>query len=131
MLAFVIEGLFILGERSQARDLYPLARELVDTGAVVLWPIFRFTQTIAGIAAAAASQWDAAEDHFHSALQQTESVPHRLEQAEIHCFHAMMLIDRSARGNRERARGLLGEARETYGRIGMPRHIEIADALLG
>ena len=54
MLALVIEGLFILGEKSEAEQLYPLVRELVDTGAVVLWPIFRFTQTIAGMAAAAA-----------------------------------------------------------------------------
>jgi hypothetical protein len=39
MLALVIEGLVILGERSQAAELYPLVCELVDTGAVLLWPI--------------------------------------------------------------------------------------------
>ena len=130
MLALVIEGLVILGEHSQAGQLYPLARELVDTGAVVLWPIFRFTQTIAGIAAAAAHQWEAAEDHFQTAMQQAESFPHRLEQAEIRRFHAMMLMDRAAPGDREKARGLLVEALETYTQIGMPRHIEIARTLL-
>jgi tetratricopeptide (TPR) repeat protein len=129
MLALVIEGLVILGENSQAAQLYPLARELVDTGAVVLWPIFRFPQTIAGMAAAAARQWEAAEAHFRTALKQAESVPHRLEQAEIRRFHAMMLLDRSAPGDREEARRLLSEARETYTRIGMPRHVEITDAL--
>src|ERR1700675_5038866 len=82
MLAFVVEGLFILGEKSEAGQLYPLVRELIDTGTVVLWPIFRFTQTVAGIAAAAARQWKAAEDHFQTAMQQAESIPHRLEQAE-------------------------------------------------
>jgi hypothetical protein len=35
-----------------------------------------------------------AEDHFQIALRQAESFPHRLEQAEIRRFHAMMLIDR-------------------------------------
>jgi tetratricopeptide (TPR) repeat protein len=130
MLALVIEGLFILGEHSQAQELYPLARELVDTGAVALWPIFRFTHTVAGMAAAAAHQWGAAEDHFQTALRQAESVPHHLEQAEIRRFHAMMLIDRAAPGDRDEARRLLGQARETYTRIGMRRHSEITHTLL-
>jgi hypothetical protein len=130
MLALVIEGLFILGEHSQAGQLYPLVGELVGTGAVALWPIFRFTHTVAGMAAAAAHQWEAAEDHFQTALRQAESVPHRLEQAEIGRFHAMMLIDRAAPGDREKSRRLLGEARETYTRIGMRRHSEITQTLL-
>ena len=122
MLALVIEGLVMFGERSQAAELYPLVCELVDTGALVLWPISRFTQTIAGIAAAAARHWEAAENHFQTALRQAESIPHRLEQAEIRRFHAMMLLDRSAPGDREEARRLLGEARETYTRIGTSPH---------
>jgi tetratricopeptide (TPR) repeat protein len=130
MLALVIEGLVMLGEHSQARELYPLARELVDTGAVALWPIFRFTQTIAGIAAAAAHQWEAAEDHFQTALHQAESFPHHLEQAEIRRFHAMMLMDRAAPGDHENAQNMLGAALESYTRIGMLRHIEITRTLL-
>jgi hypothetical protein len=46
----------------------------------------RSTQTIAGVAAAAARQWKAAEDHFQTALQQAESFPNRLERAEIRRF---------------------------------------------
>jgi tetratricopeptide (TPR) repeat protein len=131
MLALVIEGLVMLGEQSQAAQLYPLARELIGTGAVVVhWPILRFTHTIAGIAAAAARQWEAAEDHFRIAMQQAEAVPQRLEQAEIRRFHAMMLIDRAAPGDREKAQTLLREALESYAQIGMPRHIEMARALL-
>jgi eukaryotic-like serine/threonine-protein kinase len=123
MLALVVEGLVMLGERAQAGLLYPLVRELIDTGAVALWPISRFTQTIAGLAAAGAHQWKAAEDHFQLAMNQAESFPDRLEQAEIRRFHAMMLIDRGARGDREKAQTLIGEALETYTHIGMPRHI--------
>lgn len=96
----------------------------------MLWPIFRFTQTIAGMAATAAGQWEAAEDHFQTAMRQAESIPHHLEQAEIRRFHAMMLMDRAAPGDRQEARRLLGEARETYTRIGMPRHIEMTRSLL-
>src|SRR5712691_2555429 len=83
MLASVIEGLVMLGEQAQAAQLYPLAGELVGTGAVTLWAMSRFTQTIAGIAAAAARQWDAAEEHFQIAMQQAESFPNLLEHAEI------------------------------------------------
>jgi tetratricopeptide (TPR) repeat protein len=129
MLVLVIEGLFILGEQSQAGEFYPLVRELIDTGAVVLWSISRFTQTIAGVAAAAARQWEAAEDHFRIARQQAEFFPDCLEQAEIKRFHAMMLIDRAASGDRGAAQTLLNEALETYERIGMPRHVEMTQAL--
>ncbi len=130
MLALVIEGLVMLGDQSQAAQLYPLARELIGTGAVVLWPILRFTHTTAGLAAAAARQWRAAEDHFGIALQHAEAFPQRLEQAEIRRFHAMMLIDRAAPGDRKKAQTLLGETLESYTRIGMPRHIEMTQTLL-
>jgi hypothetical protein len=130
MLPLVIEGLVMLGEQSQAAQLYPLARELVGTGAVDLWPILRSTQTIVGIAAGAARQWKAAEDHFQVAMQQAESFPRLLEQAEIRRFHAMMLIDRAALGDRKKAQTLLREALESYTHIGMPRHIEMTQALL-
>jgi len=130
MLALVIEGLVMLGEQSQAAELYPLARELADTGAEALWPISRCTQTIAGFSAAAARQWGAAEDHFQVAMQQAKSFPHFLEQAEIRRFHAMMLIDRAAPSDRSKAQTLLRQALEGYSDIGMPRHIEMTQTLL-
>jgi tetratricopeptide (TPR) repeat protein len=130
MLVLVIEGLIILGEQSQAGEFYPLVRELIDTGAVALWPISRFTRTTAGIAAAAARKWEAAEEHFQIALQQAESFPDRLEPAEIRRFHTMMLLDRAAPGDRDKARTLLNQALKTYAQIGMPRHIDIAQTLL-
>jgi len=123
MLALIVEGLVMLGEQAQAGQLYPMVLELIDTGAVAIWPISRFTQTIAGLAAAGAHQWKAAEDHFQLAMNQAESFPDVLEQADIRRFHAMMLIDRAARGDREKARTLIDEALESYTQIGMPRHI--------
>jgi hypothetical protein len=120
----------LLGERSQAAELYPLARELIDTGAITLWPISHFAQTIAGVAAAAARQWEAAEDHFQTALRQAEALPHQLEQAEIRRLHAMMLLDRVAPADQDRARIMLSEALQSYTAIGMPRHIEMTRALL-
>jgi tetratricopeptide (TPR) repeat protein len=130
MLAQVIEGLAMLGEQSRVGQLYPVVRGLVRSGSVALWPLCRFTQTVAGIAAAAAQQWESAEEHFQSAQRQAEAVPHQLEQAEICRFKATMLIDRAARGDRGKARGLLREAEKTYTHIGMPRHVEITQSLL-
>ena len=120
----------MLGEQAQAGQLYPLVRELIDTGAVVVWPIPRYTQTIAGLAAAGAHQWKAAEDHFQVAKRQADFFPDLPEQAEIRRFQAMTLLDRAASGDRERAQTLLGEALRTYTQIGMSRHIEMTQALL-
>jgi hypothetical protein len=130
MLTLVVEGLFMLGEQAQAGQLYPLVRELIDTGAVVGWPIPRYTQTIAGLAAAGAHQWKASEDHFQLATRQADFFPDRIEQAEIRRFHAMTLRDRADPGDRKKAETLLSEALETYTHIGMPRHIEMAQTLL-
>ena len=115
----------MLGERAQAGELYPLVRKLLGAGTMVLW-LSHFTQTIAGIAAAKASQWEESEGHFAIALQQAESLPYRLEQVEIRRFHAMMLLDGAAPGDRERARTLLREALGFYTRIGMRRHRELS-----
>ncbi|HKU28601.1 MAG TPA: hypothetical protein VJQ54_24235, partial [Candidatus Sulfotelmatobacter sp.] len=129
MLANVIEGLVMLGEQSHAGQFYPLARDFINTGAVVFWPIFRFTHTVAGMAASAAQNWEAAEDHFQTAMHQAEVIPHRLEQAEIRRFLAMMLMERSRPGDRKRAQRLLSEAIDNYQEIGMPRHSAITQRL--
>ncbi len=131
MLAPVIEGLVILGERAQAGQLYPLARELVSTGTVALFPVFRLTHTVAGVAATAAGQWEDAEEHFQIALQQAGSFPQILEQAEIRRFHAMMLMERGTPADRKRARRMLTVALETYASIGMPLHCDLIKALMG
>jgi len=51
-------------------------------------------------------------------------------QPEVRRFYARMLLDRDAAGDRETARRLLTEAIEMYRRIGMPKHLEMAEALL-
>ncbi len=41
-----------------------------------------------------------------------------------------MLIDRDATGERDKARELLTEAIAMYRKIGMPKHVEMAEAML-
>ena len=130
LLLAVIEGLFVLGEREQAAVLYRDALELIDTGTIFVQILSRFTRTAAGISAAAARNWNVAEEHFRIGLEQAQALPNRLEHTEIRRFSAMMLLDRAAPGDREKAQTLLRGALESYTQIGMPRHIEMTWALL-
>jgi hypothetical protein len=82
MLASVIEGLVMLGEATQAAQLYPLARELTDSGTVVLCCCLTLATQSPGVAAAAGRQYEAAEEHFRLSLQQAEAFLNRLEQAD-------------------------------------------------
>jgi tetratricopeptide (TPR) repeat protein len=131
LLLAVIEGLFVLGEREQAAVLYRDVSELINTGTIFVQILSRFPRTVAGISAAAARNWNAAEEHFRIGLEQAAALPNQLEQTDIRRFHAMMLLDRAATGDREKAQMLLNEALHSYQRIGMPRHVEMTQALLG
>jgi tetratricopeptide (TPR) repeat protein len=129
LLIGTVEGLAMVGERGRAAELYPLVRELLESGVRCMsWEI-RFPETVAGIAAGAAGDWERAEEHFLAARKQALELPHRVEEAEVRRFHAMMLIDRAASGDRETARRLLGEAVAIYWRIGMHRHVELTRKL--
>ncbi len=131
LLMLAIEGLFVLDEREQAAELYPLARQAAETGVICLEVISRFPQTVAGLAAAAGKQWDKAEAHFQIAMKQAREFPHRLEQAESRRFYGQMLLERDGSGDRKLAHALLDEAKEQYQRIEMPRHVQLTDLLLG
>lgn len=131
MLLRVVEGLVVLGERDEAAKLYPLVLEAIGTG-VVIRPMHAdgLLQTVAGMAAAAGGQWDKAEEHYQTALRQAHEIPVVIEQPEVRRWYARMLIDRDGPGDRDKAIRLLTEAVAMYRRIGMPKHVEMAEALL-
>jgi tetratricopeptide (TPR) repeat protein len=131
MLFAVVEGLAHLSECDEASKLYPLVLEAIDTGALVRLWTWGLLQTVAGMAAAAGKQWEEAEQHYQTALRQAHHLPAVMEQAEVGRFYARMLIDRDGPGDRDKARQLLTEAIEGYHRIGMPKHVEMAEALTG
>jgi tetratricopeptide (TPR) repeat protein len=83
------------------------------------------------MAAAAGEHWEKAEEHYQTALRQAHEIPVVIGQPEVRRWYARMLIDRDAPGDREKARELLTEAVAMYRRIGMPKHVEMAEALLG
>jgi tetratricopeptide (TPR) repeat protein len=130
MLLSVVEGLAVLGEQDEAAKLYPLVVGAIDTGALVSWFDCKLLQTVAGMAAAAGGQWDEAEQHYETALRQAHELPVVMEQPEVRRWYARMLIDRDGPGDRDKAFRLLTEAIAMYRRIGMPKHVEMAQALL-
>jgi tetratricopeptide (TPR) repeat protein len=130
LLVLSIEALFVIGERAQAWDLYPLTAQLVETGVKAIAEISRFSSTAAALAATAGCRWDLAENHFLVALRQAEEFPHQLEQIEIKRFYGQMLLERSGKGDKIKARSLLESAHKSYERVKMLRHQEITESLL-
>ena len=128
----VAEGLAVLGRTQEAAVLYPhIARGLakgVEQG--VSWN-YRLWQMFAGIAAACGEQWDAAQEHFETALKQAEELPHVIAQPEVRRWYARMLLDRNTPGDRDKARTMLGEATKMYRTIGMPKHLKMAEKMKG
>ena len=72
-----VVGLAALGKKEEAAALRPLTEELVRTGAWIGSSPFR---TAAGIAAACAGDWAAAEEHHLTAIHQMDTAPYRVAQ---------------------------------------------------
>jgi tetratricopeptide (TPR) repeat protein len=123
-----VETFYLCGQYDQAAALRPLTEAALRVG--VLWFSSRLTHTVAGMAAAAASDWDGAQVHYEAAIQLAEQLPHLIEQADARHFYAVMLLDRDQPGDPERARELAEDAIERYQRIGMPRHVQRSAGLL-
>ena len=81
-----VESLAMVGEHQRAAELYPLVRELLGCGAVNISFARQFPETIAGIAAGAVGDWDAAEQHFTVALRQATEFPHWLRRRKCGGF---------------------------------------------
>ena len=130
VLLTMVEGLAVAGERDESANLLPLVLEAIDTGLLFCSSNYRLLQTVAGIAAASGSHWEKAQGHYETALRQAHEIPVVIEQPEVRRWYARMLVDRDAPGDRDKAFRLLTEAIAMYRQIGMPKHLEMAEALL-
>ena len=83
-----------------------------------------------GISAACGRQWEAAELHFRTALEQAHELPFRTEQPEVRRWYAWMLLERDEPGDREEAHRLLHEAIPMFEELGMVKHAELARGML-
>ena len=126
-----VEALAIAGARAEAAALHPLVVEYAANGTISSLFPGAPTENYAGIAAAAGEQWDVAQQHFETALRQAHEMPDTVAHPEVRRWYAAMLIERCADGDRVKARTLLGEAIEMYHTIGMPKHVEMAQQMIG
>jgi tetratricopeptide (TPR) repeat protein len=125
----VAEGLIAMGELATAAEFYPLVEATISELGWVLRPRdARSTQIVAAITAAAGEMWDRAEEHFRLARIDAEGLGAR-SVADCDYFEAWALQQRGADGDHERAQALLADAILSYRRLGMPRHVALAEDL--
>jgi hypothetical protein len=114
-------GLAFLGKREEVAALRPLTEELVLTGVWAYSYLSPF-RTAAGIAAACAGDWSAAEQHHLTAIHHTDTAPYRISQPTAREWYATMLLGRNGLADAAKARVLLSEALAMYESMGMPFH---------
>ena len=129
MLLFWVESAALLGEHERAAQQYESVVDLLRRDAVACY-FPRLIERIAGIAAMAGEQYDKAQKHFEASLERAEALNFVSELGDTRRWHAMMLLQRQAPGDRNEAVRMLREAIAVYKEYGMPKHEEMAQVLL-
>jgi tetratricopeptide (TPR) repeat protein len=130
-MLLLTEALYLVGARDEAAAMRPRVEAFLAIGAPE-WLLFdgRITETVGGIAAAAAGDWEQAEARYRSAAATAARMGHRIELAEIARFHAQALLERGGTHNAARAMSLLEDALARYRTLGMPRHAALVETTL-
>jgi tRNA A-37 threonylcarbamoyl transferase component Bud32/tetratricopeptide (TPR) repeat protein len=117
-LANSVVGLASMGRKEEAAALRLAAEEMAHTCG---WASRSFSpnRTVAGIAAACAGDWPAAEKHHLTAIHQMDTAPFKNLQPVAREWYADMLLERNAAGDRDKARALLSEVVAMYKSMGM------------
>jgi tetratricopeptide (TPR) repeat protein/tRNA A-37 threonylcarbamoyl transferase component Bud32 len=127
-LDLLVEGLLQLGEHDTVAALYPVCTESLALGVLGGASI---TEKVAGVTAAGAGNFEAAEGHFTAALELANEREHVAEQAGVRLSHARMLLERNAEGDAGRARTMLEEAKPMFEAAGRLRRLRECQELLG
>jgi len=114
----LVEGLYVLGDRDAVAKLMPLT-EMFAASEIKVMTLGTLPRAAAGVAAACAGAWDAAEAHFREALALCDSIPVVLHKGTTREWCADMLMMRNAGDDHTRAATLYAEAAENYAQIGL------------
>jgi tetratricopeptide (TPR) repeat protein len=129
MMLLWVESAVLLGQDERAAQHYESVVDLIKRDTVTCYfPLL--VERIAGIAAMAGEQYDKAQAHFEASLELAKRLSFVSELGDTRRWHAMMLLRRRAPGDRDMAQRLLHDAIVVYERNGMPKHVEMAQALL-
>ncbi|MGD8330736.1 MAG: AAA family ATPase, partial [Acidobacteriota bacterium] len=123
------EVLATFGLHDRAATFHPLLLDVIERGNCWAYN-FGLIEKLAGISAACAGLWERAEEHFATALRQSRELPCRVEEPEVLRWHAWAARLRGRPEDRERARALGTEALEVAEDLGMPRHVQMLEAML-
>ena len=130
-LNLLLEALAANGRIEEAAALHSVAEDMIRAGYVVTWACAALPRTTAAIAAACARKWPCSEQHHQTAMQQADTMAHRLAQPIARYWYAEMLRMRDEPGDRTRARALLSETVSMCEAIGMPLYARQASENLG
>lgn len=130
MALYAVDVMALLGRREEAARLGPYADRALAEGTLLRVFDALPIAAVAALAAAAAGRWDEAEARFAEALQLAGTLPLRISVPEVRRLHAYALLEWGEPGEHDRGRRLLEEAVAGYRDLGMPRHLELTEALL-
>jgi class 3 adenylate cyclase/tetratricopeptide (TPR) repeat protein len=122
-----------LGDACRAASLYELLLPYAGHNVIVGAPTVVCRGSASydlGLLATTMGRWDDAARHFEDALRMNAKLGTRPWLARTKHDYAAMLIRRNSPGDGDKAFRLLTEAIAMYGQIGMPKHVEMAEALL-
>jgi predicted ATPase/class 3 adenylate cyclase len=122
-----------LHDAQRAATLYELLLPYAERTVVVVYAhaCYGSASRHLGLLAATMGRWEEAARHFEYAIEMNMALEARPYLAHTQEDYARMLIDRDGPGDRDKAFRLLTEAVAMYREIGMPKHMEMAEALLG
>ena len=127
-MSFLAETCAFLNDEDAATVLYELlaphaALNAVDMGEGLRGAVSRYL----GILAVTMRRWETAGRHFEDALSMNAAMGVRPWLAYTESDYARMLLARDGPGDRERAEGLLANARATYRELGMEGAVDALD----
>lgn len=122
-MPYLLEGYLLLGDRAGAAALLPFVESCTSKVGLNAF------SGSAGRAAAAAGEWDRAEQHFAASLAFAAAKATPLGEATIRLWHAAMLAERDRPVDRPRARAMLELAMPIFERGDFQRRLRLAHEL--
>ena len=124
-----VEGQALLGRVDATAALYPDVLAQMEAGVALRPPDLRIVAALAGLAAGAAGDREAAATHFREARRLVATLPHRRQAPDVDVLEALarQVLDPGDGA----ARSLLTRAVDGYEALGMGGHRAWARAALG
>jgi hypothetical protein len=129
MLGMIAEAVASLDLTDAAAELYPVMTTH-GMGMTVRPFDFALSERLAGLTAACAGEWDAADGHLSGALDQARQMPNALDLPQVEYWFGRMLIRRDRPADKARAKELLESAHSGFRGIGIPVRAEQTAELL-